>query len=176
MLVTGASGRIGRNLIPELVKAGYHIRAVQFQTPITFDGVEVFKGSVADLSFARNALKDMDAVIHLAHVKENRNAFMDTCIRGTFELLDEARKCGHIKQFIQAGSDARAGIFFYPHPFPIDETFPHTAYPSYYAFSKVLEEVMCEQFIIQYNMPITVLRFSWVHLEDDILAQIGMLL
>jgi len=174
ILVTGASGRIGRNLVPELVKAGYQVRAVQFETPVTFEDVEVFKASVADINFAKKALEDMDAVIHLAHVKENREKFMDTCIRGSFELLDEANKCGHIKQFIQAGSDARAGIYFYPRPFPIDETFPHAAYPGYYAFSKVLEEVMCEQFVIQYNTPITVLRFSWVHLEDDILAHITL--
>ena len=36
ILVTGASGRIGRNLVPELIKAGYRVRAVQFETPVTF--------------------------------------------------------------------------------------------------------------------------------------------
>jgi nucleoside-diphosphate-sugar epimerase len=95
---------------------------------------------------------------------------LETNVAGTFYLLDETKNCGHIRQFIQAGSDARAGIYYYPRPFPIDETFPHAGYPGYYPLSKVLEETLCEQMRIQYNIPITVLRFSWVHGQDDILA------
>ncbi len=174
VLITGASGKIGRNLIPELLKAGYHVRAIQFDEPVDFKGVEIIEGDVRDPGLARKALKDMDAVIHLANCKENREVFMETNIKGTFYLLDEARNCRHIKQFIQAGSDARAGIYYYPHPYPIDETYPHSAYPGYYAFSKVLEEVMCEQYFIQYQLPITILRFSWVHDEDDFLAHITL--
>jgi len=174
ILVTGASGKIGRNLTPELIKNGYHVRAVQFEEPIDFKGAEIIDGDVRNSGFAKKALKDMDAVIHLANCKENRELFMETNIKGTFYLLDEVKNCGHIRQFIQAGSDARAGIFYNPRPYPIDETYPHSAYPGYYAFSKVLEEVMCEQFIIQYNLPITVIRFSWVHDEDDFLNHITL--
>ncbi len=174
IFVTGASGKIGRSLLPELVSVGYKIRALEFEDPVKCKGVEVMEGDLRDVSLARKALQDMDAVIHLANCKENKKLFLDTNIKGTFYLLDEAKNCGHIQQFIQAGSDARAGIFYCPHPFPIDETYPHSAYPGYYAFSKVLEEVMCEQYRIQYDMPITVLRFSWVHDEDDFLAHITL--
>ncbi len=174
ILVTGASGKIGRSLLPELISKGYQLRTVEFEEPVDCKGVEIMKGDLRDPGLAKQALQGMDAVIHLANCKENRDLFMETNIKGTFYLLDEAKNCGHIKQFIQAGSDARAGIYFYPHPYPIDETYPHSAYPGYYAFSKVLEEVMCEQYIIQYRMPITVLRFSWVHDEDDFLAHITL--
>lgn len=174
VLITGASGKVGRNVIPELVAVGYQVRAVRFEEPVECGGVEVVDGDVRDPGFAKRALQDMDAVIHLANCKERREVFMDTNIKGTFYLLDEATNCGHVKQFIQAGSDARAGIFYYPHPFPIDEAYPHSAYPGYYAFSKVLEEVMCEQYMIQYRLPITILRFSWVHDEDDFLCHITL--
>jgi len=174
VLVTGASGKIGRNLMPELVNMGYKIRAIEFEEPLSFKGVDVVKGDIRDPGLAKKVLKDIDAVIHLANCKENKDVFMETNIKGTFYLLDETKDCGHIKQFIQAGSDARAGIFYYSHPYPIDETYPHSAYPGYYAFSKVLEEVMCEQYMIQYKLPITVLRFSWVHDEDDFLAHITL--
>jgi len=174
IFVTGASGKIGRSLLPELISAGYNIRTLQFEQPVEYEAIETIKGDVRDPNLAKKALKDMDAIIHLANCKENRELFMETNIKGTFYLLDEAKNCGHIKQFIQAGSDARAGIFYYPHPYPIDETYPHRAYPGYYAFSKVLEEVMCEQYIIQYKLPITVLRFSWVHDEDDFLCHITL--
>jgi len=173
VLVTGASGKIGRNLAPALVAKGYRVRAVQFHTPITYEGVEVIKGSVSDRDFARSALEDMDAVCHLATSKEDRDGFLDVSVRGTFNLLDESRECGHIKQFILASGDASVGIFFYPHPYPIDEQTPLAAYPGYYAFSKVLEETMCAQYIIQYSLPTTILRFSWIQDEMVIPEKFG---
>jgi nucleoside-diphosphate-sugar epimerase len=168
--VTGASGKIGRNVIPELLKSGYKIRALEHEEPVNLDGVEIMRGDLNDETLPLRLIRDMDCVIHLANVKENRETFMGVNVRGTFCMLDACKEAGHVQQYIQAGSDARAGIFYYPHPYPIDETYPHSAYPGYYAFSKVLEETMCEQYIIQYNLPITVLRFSWVYAEDDVLA------
>jgi UDP-glucose 4-epimerase len=172
--VTGASGKIGRHVIPELLKAGYRVRALEHETPVGIEGVEIVKGDLGDTSggesLFRRFVEDMDAVIHLANVKENRDTFMSVNVRGTFCLLDACRNAGRVRQYIQAGSDARAGIFYYPHPYPIDETYPHSAYPGYYAFSKVIEETMCEQYIIQYRLPITTLRFSWVWADDDVLA------
>jgi nucleoside-diphosphate-sugar epimerase len=177
VLLTGASGKIGRNTLPELVGAGYKVRALQFEEPVDTDGlegVEIYQGDLRDDGLAGKLVEDMDAVIHLANVKENRDLFMHTNVRGTFELLDAVRKCGHIQQYIQAGSDARAGIYYYPRPYPIDETYPHAGYPGYYPLSKVIEETMCEQFRIQYGTPISVLRFSWVQDEDDFLAHITL--
>ena len=170
IVVTGASGKIGRHIIPELLKAGYTVRALEHEEPVAIDGVEIVKGDLSDESLPEKLVKGMDGVIHLANVKEEREKFMNVNVRGTFCMLDACLKAPTIKQYIQAGSDARAGIFYYPHPYPIDETYTHSAYPGYYAFSKVLEETMCEQYIIQYKLPITTLRFSWVHAEDDILA------
>jgi nucleoside-diphosphate-sugar epimerase len=168
--VTGASGKIGSHCIPELLKAGYKIRALEHEEPVGIDGVEIMKGDLADETLPKRFIEDMDGVIHLANVKERRDTFMSVNVRGTFCLLDACKEAGHIQQYIQAGSDARAGIYYYPHPYPIDETYPHSAYPGYYAFSKVLEETMCEQYIIQYRLPITTLRFSWVYANDDVLA------
>jgi len=168
--VTGASGKIGRHVIPDLLKAGYIIRVLEHEEPVTIKGVEVMQGDLSDETLPKKFIADMDAVIHLANVKENREKFMSVNVRGTFCLLDACKESGHIQQYIQAGSDARAGIFYYPHPYPIDETYPHSAYPGYYAFSKVIEETMCEQYIIQYKLPITTLRFSWVYAEDDVLV------
>ena len=170
ILVTGGSGKIGRATLHELVKAGYKIRVIQFEEPIDVEGAEVMEGTLADATLPDRAVVDMDAVIHLANVKENRGLFMDVNIKGTFYLLDASMRCGHIKQFIQAGSDARAGIYYYPQPIPVTENHPHSGYPGYYPLSKILEETMCEQYIIQYKLPVTALRFSWVHDEDDILA------
>ena len=171
ILVTGGSGKIGRSVIPELIDAGYRLRAMQLpDEPVEVNGVETITGTLSDEKLVEKAIEDMDAIIHLANVKENRDTFMDVNVKGTFYLLDAAMRCGHIKQFIQAGSDARAGIYYYPQPIPITESHRHSGYPSYYPLSKVLEETMVEQYIIMYNLTATALRFSWVHDEDDIIA------
>ena len=171
VFVTGGGGKVGSALLPELVDAGYKIRALRYEEEIDCPGItEIMDGDLRDKTLAKRALKDMDAVIHLANCKENRDLFLETNVAGTFYLLDEARSCGHIQQFVQAGSDARAGIYYNPRPFPIDENFPHAGYPGYYPLSKILEETLCEQMRYQYNLPVTVLRFSWVHGQDDILA------
>ncbi|MFP6883082.1 MAG: NAD(P)-dependent oxidoreductase, partial [Roseibacillus sp.] len=57
--------------------------------------------------------------------------------------------------------------FFYPHPIPVTETQAHSAYPGCYALSKVLEEVMLEQYCIQYNFSGCCLRAPWIMEKDD---------
>jgi nucleoside-diphosphate-sugar epimerase len=67
------------------------------------------------------------------------------------------------------------GIWFYPQPIPLDENHRRAAYPGYYAFSKVMEETMAEQYAIQYALPVTVLRSSWVFDGDDLLRHFSLL-
>ncbi len=50
---------------------------------------------------------------------------------------------------------------------PITESAPHCAYPGSYALSKVLEEVMLEQFGIQYGLNGCCLRAPWIMEKDD---------
>lgn len=177
VLLTGAGGKIGKAALPELLKAGYAVRALEYSDGLNVEragNVEVVRGDLRDPEMAEKLIEDMDVVIHLANVKENKELFLDANIKGTFYLLDACKESKNVKQYIQAGSDARAGIYYYPRPIPIDENHPHSGYPGYYPLSKVLEEVMCEQYRIMYGTPITVLRFSWVHDEDDILAHVTL--
>jgi UDP-glucose 4-epimerase len=94
---------------------------------------------------------------------------MSTGVGGMFNLLEAAR-AADVQQVILASGDASIGIFFYPQPIPLDEQAPLAAYPGYYAFSKVVEEVMLDQYRIQYGLGVTCLRFSWIQDADDILA------
>ena len=177
VLLTGAGGKIGQAALPELVSAGYAVRALEFEDGLNVGetkGVEVVRGDLRDPALAPGLIEDMDAVIHLANVKENRDQFLDANVKGTFYLLDAVKQAGHVQQYIQAGSDARAGIYYHPRPAPITEAFPHAGYPGYYPLSKILEETMCEQYRIMWQLPITVLRFSWVQTEDDILAHMTL--
>ena len=43
----------------------------------------------------------------------------------------------------------------------------HSAYPGCYALSKVLEEVMLEQYFVQYDLSGCCLRAPWIMEKDD---------
>lgn len=172
--LTGASGKLGRYLLPLLAERQLSARCLVHRTPVEGDNVRVVHGSITDPDALDQLIAGADCVIHLATTKEDPETFFNTSIRGTFELLEACRRHPP-KQFILCSGDAVQGIWFYPHPQPIDETQPLTAYPGYYAFSKVVEETMCRQYAIQYGLPLTILRSSWVFEADDLLHHFSLL-
>lgn len=172
--VFGGSGKIGRRVIELLEQRGLHIRALVHRTRLVATEVQTVSGSVADPEAVREVVSGSDAVVHMATTKEDPDTFFDVGIRGTFNVL-EACRGAEIQQFILFSGDATQGIWFYPQPRPIDENHPKTAYPGYYAFSKVVEETMAEQYAIQYDLPISILRSSWVFEEDDLLTHFSLL-
>jgi nucleoside-diphosphate-sugar epimerase len=92
---------------------------------------------------------------------------MDVTVKGLFWLLEAFRTSRAAQQFVLIGGDAGIGHFFYRHDGPITEKAPHMAYPGCYALSKVLEEVVLEQFGIQYDLNGCCLRAPWIMEKDD---------
>jgi nucleoside-diphosphate-sugar epimerase len=98
---------------------------------------------------------------------------MDVAVKGLFWLLEAARTSPTFQQFILIGGDAGMGHFYYPHPVPVTEQQHHSAYPGCYALSKVLEEVMLEQYFIQYDLNGCNLRAPWIMEKDDFKYQLS---
>jgi nucleoside-diphosphate-sugar epimerase len=98
---------------------------------------------------------------------------MDVAVKGLFWLLETCRSSQTFQQFILIGGDAGVGHFVYPHPIPVTETQKFSAYPGCYALSKVLEEVMLEQYYIQYNLNGCCLRAPWIMEKDDFKYQLS---
>ena len=172
ILVTGATGKVGRNLIARLLEAprfdGARIRALcHNRTCEKHDRLDVVRGSIADRDVATKALENVTHVVHLATCKETPDDVMDVTVKGLFWLLEGFRLSRSARQFILIGGDAGIGHFFYRHDGPISENAPHMAYPGCYALSKVLEEVMLEQFGIQYQINGCCLRAPWIMEKDD---------
>lgn len=172
ILVTGATGKVGRSLIarltddPRFSKA--RIRALCHNRLLDeTDRIEVVRGSVCDRQVAAQALSGVTHVVHLATCKETPDDVMDVTVKGLFWLLEEFRTSQSARQFILIGGDAGVGHFYYRHDGPITEDTPHMAYPGSYALSKVLEEVMLEQFGIQYDTNGCCLRAPWIMEKDD---------
>jgi nucleoside-diphosphate-sugar epimerase len=172
LLVTGATGKVGSTCIAALLadpaRTDWKIRALCHHRSLpTSDRLDVVKGSIADREVCRTAMAGITHVLHLATCKEIPEDVMDVTVKGLFWLLEEARTSPTFKQFILIGGDAGMGHFVYPHPIPVTETQKHSAYPGCYALSKVLEEVMIEQFHIQYGLNACTLRAPWIMEKDD---------
>ena len=172
--VFGGAGKVGQRVVPLLLERGVAVRALVHRTPVPGEGVESIAGSVSDADVVREVVKGTDAVIQMATTKEDEETFFDVSVRGTLNVLEACRWEG-TQQLLLFGGDAAFGIWFYPQPIPIDESHPLIAYPGYYAFTKVLEEVMAQQYAHQYGVPFSILRSSWMFEKDDLLQHFSLL-
>ncbi len=178
ILVTGATGKVGQVFIQKLLSEKkfdqFIIRALCHNRVLeTGPRLEVVKGSIEHQAVAEEALQDVTHVLHLATSKETPDTIMDVAIKGMFWLLEACRISPSFEQFILIGGDAGLGHFVYPHPIPVTETQKHSAYPGCYALSKVLEEVMLEQYYIQYDLNGCCLRAPWIMEKDDFKYQLS---
>ena len=178
ILVTGATGKVGRTFIERLLAdskyESYMVRALCHNRQLeTRDRLEVIRGSISDLETVSVALKGVSHVLHLATCKETPQEIMDVAVKGLFWLLETCRVSPSFRQFILIGGDAAVGHFVYPHPLPVTEQQKHSAYPGCYALSKVLEESMLEQYYLQYALNGCCLRAPWIMEKDDFKYQLS---
>jgi UDP-glucose 4-epimerase len=172
ILVTGATGKVGQTFIARLLADArfnnFIVRALcHSRTLPPHERLEVVRGSIAERSVVDEAMQGVTHVLHLATSKETPESIMDVAVKGLFWLLESCRESPTFQQFILIGGDAGMGHCVYPHPIPVTETQKHSAYPGCYALSKVLEEVMLEQYYVQYDFNGCCLRAPWIMEKDD---------
>ncbi len=178
ILVTGATGKVGQAFLRRFLSqprfAEWRVRVLVHNRDVApHPRIESLRGSIADADLVAEALDGVTHVLHLATVKETPQEIMDVAIKGMFWLVEACRQSETFAQFILIGGDAGMGHFVYPHPIPVTETQKHSAYPGCYALSKVLEEVMLEQYYIQYDLNGCCLRAPWIMEKDDFKYQLS---
>lgn len=171
-LVTGATGKVGQALLKRLLGeprwAGLRLRALVHNRDLPpHDRLETVKGSIADRETVAAAMRDVTHVIHMATVKEDPQQAMDVSVKGMFWLLEAFRTSPSASQFMLIGGDCSVGHIAVGYDTPITEASPRRPYPGVYALSKVLEEVMLEQYYIQYDINGCCLRAPWIMEKDD---------
>jgi nucleoside-diphosphate-sugar epimerase len=112
VLVTGASGLLGREVARLLIHQGHAVATFQ-RRPSGVDGVEDFCGSVTDDQALRRAIAGADGIIHLAaKVSFTGRAaeFDEVNVEGTRCLLNAARAAGvRDLVFVSSPSVANSG-------------------------------------------------------------------
>jgi len=178
ILVTGATGKVGRVFIGRLLSDpkfdSFTVRALCHNRELeSHERIQNIHGSIEHRDVVEKAMDGVTHVLHLATVKETPEQIMDVAVKGLFWLLEACRTSSTFEQFIMVGGDAGVGHFVYPHPVPVTEAQKHSAYEGCYALSKVLEEVMLEQYYIQYNFNGCCLRAPWIMEKDDFKYQLS---
>lgn len=171
LLVTGATGKLGTNLLPGILDdpryEGWSFRAFCHRRGLALPGVEIFTGSLSDAGDVQRAMRGVTHVLHMAAVKESPALAMDVGVKGMFNLLEAFRTEGAKGRFLLIGGDCSVGHIFQRYDGPISEDSPRRAYPGCYALTKVIEEVMLEQSQFQYGLDTCCLRAGWIMEKDD---------
>jgi len=178
ILVTGATGKVGQAFMQRILAEpkfeAFTVRALCHNRVLEAGPrLEVVRGSLEHKEVAREAVRGATHVLHLATCKETPESVMDVAVKGIFHLLEACRESPEFRQFILIGGDNSVGHFVYPHPIPVTETQRHTAYAGCYALSKVLDEVILEQYYVQYNLSGCCLRAPWIMEKDDFKRQLS---
>ena len=109
VLVTGASGFVGRHICAELVKVGHPVRGLVRHVPVRknrVEGVEYIPGvDIGDaVTLKPEMFKEADAIIHLvgiiAEVRRRGQTFQRIHVEGTRSVVDEAKRAGFDGRFV----------------------------------------------------------------------------
>jgi len=161
ILVTGATGFIGRHLVKRLVEEGRPVKCLVRETSDTQSlvglGIEIFFGDITDPGSVENAIKDVDLIFHLAgevYPKRSMNYF-DINVVGTKNLMN-ACVGRSIKRVVYFSSTAVYGPTK-NNEIPLDES-DRCKPISQYGKSKLEAEKVLFHYYEEHGVPITVLR------------------
>jgi UDP-glucose 4-epimerase len=171
VLVTGSAGHLGEALMRTLPLAGHE----PFGLDLTESAFTHRVGSIVDRGLVRACLRGMDAVIHTAtlhkpHVATHaRQAFIDTNITGTLNLLEEACDA-RISAFLFTSTTSVFGRALTPSrgepaAWITEDIVPRPK--NIYGITKLAAESLCELFHRNYGLPCLILRTARFFPEPD---------
>ena len=171
ILVTGADGFIGSHLTEALIRQGHRVRPFVFYN--SFGGwgwldrspteiqreLDVFAGDIRDPHGVRKAMEGVDLVLHLAaliaipYSYHSPDAYVDTNIRGTLNVLQAARDLGVSRVVHTSTSEVYGTARFVP----ITEEHPLQG-QSPYSATKIGADQLALSFHASFGTPVAIIR------------------
>ena len=163
ILITGATGFIGRVTIPVLIERGHQVRCFVREssdlTTIEQYGVDIVTGNLFNDDDLEKAMAGCDALVHLANVysfwEPNPAVFDEVNINGTIRVMRAASNVmlSHVVHV------STAVVYGNAEPQPYDELTPYGSERySQYADSKFYGEKFAEKFQDEAGLPLTILQ------------------
>ena len=171
ILITGADGFLGSHLTESLVRKGYSVRAFVMYNSFNSWGwldhasaeikksIEIFPGDIRDPHGVKAAMRDCDAVLHLAaliaipYSYTSPDTYIDTNVKGTLNVLQAARELG-IKRVIHTSTSEVYGTARFV---PITEDHPLQG-QSPYSASKIGADQLAYSFYSSFDLPVVIAR------------------
>jgi UDP-glucose 4-epimerase len=164
VLVTGGGGFIGSHVVDRLMEDGhtpriFDLSASPYHSPLE---VETFTGSITDPANLDLAMRDCDAVIHLAAVADVAHVLADPVLaeevntRGTLNVLEAA--CRAEAGRVVYGSTT--WVYSDCTEQAVDEETPIPAPRHLYTATKLAGETYCAGYAELFELESTVLRFG----------------
>jgi nucleoside-diphosphate-sugar epimerase/UDP-N-acetylglucosamine:LPS N-acetylglucosamine transferase/HAMP domain-containing protein len=164
VLVTGGGGFIGSHVVDKLMAKGmtpriFDLSASPYHSPLE---VETFTGSITDPGNLDLAMRDCDAVIHLAAVADVGHVLADPVLaeevntRGTLQVLEAACRA-------KVGRVVYGSTTWVYSDCPEQEVDEETAIPAprhLYTSTKLAGETYCASYSELYDLDFTILRFG----------------
>ena len=143
ILVTGASGFVGRALVSELANRRYHV--------LRHDSCD---GDIASCAFPNEAVEHVFHLAGRSYVPESWERpleFYRTNVLGCVNVLELCRRRGSSMTFVSSY------VYGNPERLPISEEHPRLAVNPY-AQSKMLAEDVCQFYADKFAIPICIVR------------------
>jgi NAD dependent epimerase/dehydratase len=169
VLVTGAGGFIGSHLVEKCLALGYEVKAfVRYNSRNTWgwletvsarDQLEVLTGDIRDADSVSKAMKDCNAVFHLAaligipYSYVSPLAYIKTNIEGTYNVLEAAKTLGLESVLVTSTSETYGTAQYVP----IDERHPLVG-QSPYSASKIGADQLALSYYRSFGVPVKIVR------------------
>ena len=171
VLITGATGFIGRHVVKANLTKGNKVRALVLpgdagEAWLKQQGVEVVNGDIRDYEAVRRAVGDADIIFHTAAIVTDwaqKKLFWEVTVGGA-ENICKAAVDAKVSRLVDIST---CDVFGTSESVVMDESMPLQYWGEPYADSKIDAEKVMRRYHEEQGLPLTMVYPLWVFGEGD---------